>query len=118
MEKRLSEGEARLMEIIWSHEPLSSRALVELCGDGLGWKKSTTYTMLKRIGDKGLVRNENATVTSLVSREEARARESHAVVEQTFAGSLPSFLVAFLGSKKISKEEAEELKRMIDEHSK
>ncbi len=115
--KRLFEGEARFMDIIWDSEPVPSGKLVELCGEKLGWKKSTTYTMLKRLGEKGLVKNESSTVTALVSREEVRAAESSFVVEQTFAGSLPGFLVAFLGGKTISREEAEELKKMIDEHS-
>ena len=114
--KRLFEGEARFMDIIWDSEPVPSGKLVELCGEKLGWKKSTTYTMLKRLGEKGLVKNESSTVTALVSREEVRAAESSFVVEQTFAGSLPGFLVAFLGGKTISREEAEELKKMIDEH--
>lgn len=117
MEKRLSEGEFRIMEIIWDNEPLHSRKLTELCEEALGWKRSTTYTVLKRLGDKGMVKNVNTMVASLVSREEARQRESQAVVEGTFAGSLPSFLVSFMGSKTFSKEEAEELKQMIDEHS-
>lgn len=115
--KRLYEGEARFMDIIWDNEPVPSGRLVELCRDALGWKKSTTYTILKRLGEKGLVKNENSTVTALVSREEVQAAESTFVVEQTFAGSLPSFLVAFLGDKTISREEAEALKKMIDEHS-
>lgn len=115
--KRLYEGEARFMDIIWDNEPVPSGRLVELCRDALGWKKSTTYTILKRLGEKGLVKNENSTVTALVSREEVQAAESTFVVEQTFAGSLPGFLVAFLGDKTISREEAEALKKMIDEHS-
>lgn len=115
--KRLYEGEARFMDIIWDNEPVPSGRLVELCRDALGWKKSTTYTILKRLGEKGLVKNENSTVTALVSRKEVQAAESTFVVEQTFAGSLPGFLVAFLGDKTISREEAEALKKMIDEHS-
>ena len=114
--KRLFDGEARFMNIIWDSEPVSSGALVEKCLQTLGWKKSTTYTMLKRLADKGLVKNENAVVTALVSREQMRSTESEYVVEQTFSGSLPGFLVAFLGGKTISEEEAEELKRLIDAH--
>ncbi len=114
--KRLFDGELRLMHIIWDHEPVPSGRLVELCLEKLGWKKSTTYTMLKRLGDKGYVKNENAQVTALVSRREVQAAESEHVVEQTFSGSLPGFLVAFLGGKTISEEEAEELRRLIDAH--
>ena len=84
--------------------------------EALGWKKSTTYTMLKRLAEKGLVKNENAVVTSLVSREQVQSSESEYVVEQTFSGSLPGFLVAFLGNKTISDEEAEAIKRLIDAH--
>lgn len=114
--KRLHEGEARFMDIVWSSEPVPSGELVALCQKALGWKKSTTYTTIKRLCDKGLLRSEDSVVTALVSREEVQAAESSFVVEQTFAGSLPGFLVAFLGGKTMSKEEAEELKRMIDAH--
>ena len=114
--KRLFDGEARFMNIIWDSEPVSSGALVEKCAAALGWKKSTTYTMLKRLGEKGLVKNENAVVTALVTREQVQSSESAYVVEQTFSGSLPGFLVAFLGGRTISEEEAEELKKLIDAH--
>jgi len=114
--KRLFDGESRFMNIIWDNEPIPSGRLVELCAEKLGWKKSTTYTMLKRLGEKGFVKNESSTVTSTVTRGEVQAAESAMVVEQTFAGSLPGFLVSFLGGKTISDEEAEELKRLIDEH--
>jgi len=114
--KRLFDGEARFMNIIWDSEPVSSGALVEKCRDALGWKKSTTYTMLKRLAEKGLVRSENAVVTALVSREDVRSAESAYVVEQTFSGSLPGFLVAFLGGRTIPNAEAEELKALIDAH--
>ena len=113
---RLYDGEMRLMQIIWDHEPVPSGRLVELCLEHLGWKKSTTYTMVKRLGDKGYVKNENAVVTALVSRGEVLARESRHVVEQTFSGSLPGFLVAFLNGKTISSEEAEAIRRLIEEH--
>ena len=114
--KRLFDGEARFMNIIWDSEPVASGVLVEKCAGALGWKKSTTYTMLKRLADKGFVKNENAVVTALVSREEVKSAESAYVVDQTFSGSLPGFLVAFLGGKTISEAEAEELKRLIDAH--
>ena len=113
---RLTYGERRLMQLVWDHEPLPSGQLTEICLKELGWKKSTTYTMLKKLVDKGYVQNENATVTALVSRETARAEESRDVVETSFAGSLPSFLVSFLGSKKLSREETERLIRLIEEH--
>lgn len=114
--KRLCESDYRFMSVIWEHEPLTSTKLVELCGEKLGWKKSTTYTMLKKLCEKGLARNEDTVVTALVSREQVQAYESERFVEQTFAGSLPGFLVSFLEGRKISQEEAEQLKRLIDQH--
>ena len=114
--KRMFNGELRFLNIIWANEPVASGDLVRLCQQELGWKKSTTYTMLKRLADKGFLRNENAIVTSLVSRAEVQAAESESVVQQTFDGSLPGFLVAFLGGKTISSDEAEAIKRLIDEH--
>ncbi len=114
--KRLSYGEARFLDVIWENEPVSSGRLVELCRDLLGWKKSTTYTRLRILVEKGYVKNEESLVTALVSRSEVQAAESAYVVEQTFSGSLPGFLVSFLGGKTISAKEAEELKKLIDEH--
>ncbi len=113
---RLSYGESRFMDIIWESEPIPSGRLVELCRENLGWKKSTTYTRLRILVEKGYVRNEDSVVTALVSRAEVQASESAYVVEQTFSGSLPGFLVSFLGGKTISAKEAEELKKLIDEH--
>ncbi len=114
--KRLSFGESRFLELIWDNEPLPSGRLVELCREKLGWKKSTTYTRLRLLAEKGYVKNENTVVSSLVSREEVQSAESAYVVEQTFSGSLPGFLVSFLGGKTLSSREAEELKKLIDEH--
>ena len=114
--KRLSYGESRFMDIIWESEPVPSGRLVELCREKLGWKKSTTYTRLRILTEKGYVKNEESVVTALVSRAEIQASESTYVVEQTFSGSLPGFLVSFLGGKTISAKEAEELKKLIDEH--
>ncbi len=114
--KRLCESDYRFLSVIWDSAPVHSTRLVELCLSRLGWKKSTTYTMLRKLCEKGLVRNEDSLVTPLVSRDEVQAAESEIFVEQTFSGSLPGFLVAFLGGKTISDEEAEELKRLIDMH--
>ncbi len=111
---RLCESDYRFMSLIWEHEPVNSTELVRLCAAELGWKKSTTYTMLRKLADKGLVENENATVRTLVPREEIQRNESRKFVEQTFSGSLPGFLVSFYGGKRISDAEAEELKRLID----
>lgn len=115
-EIRLCESDFRFMTVIWNNEPVASGALVELCARELGWKKSTTYTMLKKLCGKGFAKNENATVTSLIPRERVQKAESHRIVDHAFEGSLPGFLVAFLGGKTISEKEAEELKRLIDEH--
>jgi len=95
--------EARFADLIWKYEPLSSRALVALCGEELGWKKSTTYTVLKRLCDKGIFQNENGTVTSRMTKEEYAAAQSEKFVEDTFGGSLPAFLAAFTKRKKLSK---------------
>lgn len=113
---QLCDSEYRFMEVVWDSAPVGSGRLVELCAQRLGWKKSTTYTVLKKLCGKGLVRNENATVTVLVPREEVAAAESAAFVDRTFGGSLPGFVAAFLGEKRLSDQEAEELKRLIDAH--
>lgn len=114
--KRLSYGESRFLEVIWESEPVPSGKLVELCREKLGWQKSTTYTRLRLLAEKGYVKNEDSVVTALLTREEVQAAESSYVVEQTFSGSLPGFLVSFLGNRKLSEREAEELKKLIDEY--
>ena len=112
---RLGEIEKRFADIIWSKEPLSSRELVELCAEELNWKKSTTYTVLKRVCERGLFQNVDGEVTSLVSREEFYALQSERFVEETFSGSLPGFLAAFTTRKKLSDKEIAELERIIKE---
>lgn len=114
--KRLCESDYRFMSVIWDNEPLGSTQLVNLCLKQLGWKKSTTYTMLKKVCEKGLAQNQNTVVTSLVPREQVQAAESTTFVNQTFGGSLPSFMVSFLGNRTISEQEAQELKDLIDQH--
>lgn len=104
------------MCVIWDNEPLASGELVKLCSEKFDWKKSTTYTMLKKMCDKGFAKNDGSTVTSLVAKDRVQAFASEHFVEQTFGGSLPNFLVSFLGGKKISEKEAEELKKLIDSH--
>lgn len=115
-EKLLCESDHRFMSIIWENEPLSSAELARLCFDEFGWKKSTSYTMLKRLEGKGLAKNENTVVTSLVPRSEINERESRSFVNKSFGGSLPGFLVSFLGNKKLSKSEADELMKLIEDH--
>ena len=105
--------EARFADLIWKYEPLSSRALVALCVDVLGWKKSTTSTVLKRLCDKGIFQNENGTVTSRMTKEEYAAAQSEKFLEDTFGGSLPAFLAAFTKRKKLSETELAEVQDII-----
>jgi predicted transcriptional regulator len=113
---KLAESEERFAELIWQNEPIGSGDLVKLSEKEMNWKKSTTYTVLKKLCEKGIFKNENAVVTSLISRDEYYAKQSIWFVEDTFGGSLPKFLTAFISGKKISRQQAEELKRLIDEH--
>lgn len=113
---KLCESDYRFMTVVWDNEPVASGQLVQLCQEKLGWKKATTYTTLKKLSEKGFAQNVDTVVTSLVTREDVQAYASEHFVEHTFRGSLPQFLVSFLGDKTISAEEAAELKRLIDEH--
>lgn len=113
-EYRLGEVESVFADIIWSNEPLTSRSLADLAGERLSWKRTTTYTVLKRLCDRGLFQNEGGTVTSLVSRKEFYAMQSEKFVEESFSGSLPAFLAAFGSRKKLSDAEIDELQRLID----
>ena len=112
-ERKLGPVELRFAELIWENAPISSGELVKLCARELEWKKSTTYTVIKRLTERGVVKTENAVVTALVSRDEVQRAESRAFVERNFSGSLPGFLNAFVGGRGLSAEEAEELRRMI-----
>ena len=111
---KIFDSELRFCEILWSHEPVKSSELVRLCAEELGWKKSTTYTVIKRLAERGVVHTENAVVTALVRREDVQSAESRAFVERNFSGSLPGFLNAFVGGKGLTAAEADELRRMID----
>ena len=110
---RLGVIETRFAEIIWKNEPLSSSALVKLCEQELSWKKSTTYTVLKKLCNRGFFQNQDGMVTSLISKEEFHGMQSEQFVEETFDGSLPAFLAAFSRRKKLSEEEIEELQKLI-----
>ncbi len=112
-EYRLGEIEARFADLIWKHEPLTSGELVKLAEKELTWKKSTTYTVLRRLCERGIFRNEEGKVTSLISREEFYAAQSEEFIEETFSGSLPAFLAAFSHKKKLSEDEIAALERMI-----
>lgn len=115
MEKiKLGLVEAHFADIVWQHEPLSSRELVELCKKELNWQRTTTYTVLKKLCEKGLFQNEDRTVSALISREEFYAIQSERFVEETFEGSLPTFIAAFTTRKNLTAEELTEIRRMID----
>lgn len=113
---KLTESEEKFAELIWQNEPIASGDLVKLSEKDMNWKKSTTYTVLKKLCEKGIFENENAIVSSLINKDEYCAKQSIRFVEDTFGGSLPKFLTAFIGAKKLSKHQAEELKKLIDEH--
>ena len=108
--------EKRFAELIWENEPLSSGSLVLLAQKTLGWKKSTTYTVLRRLCQRGILQNQNSTVSSLISREEFHALQSEKFVEDAFSGSLPGFLAAFTSHKKLSEEEIRALEELIAQH--
>lgn len=116
MELRLCESDFRFMCVVWENEPVSSHDLVLKCNEHLGWKKSTTYTVLKKMSEKGFAKNEGSVITSLVAKNDVQKYESNRVVNTSFDGSLPSFLASFFGGKKISEDEAQELKRLIDNY--
>lgn len=115
-EYTLGTAEARFADIIWKREPLSSSELSKLSEAELGWKKTTSFTVLKRLCNKGLFQNEKGTVTSLVSRDEFYARQSERFVEENFDGSLPAFIAAFTKNKSLSPAEVAELRRLVDEY--
>jgi BlaI family penicillinase repressor len=112
---KLFDAEHKFVSLIWENEPMNSTELVKLCLEKLGWKKSTTYTVLRKLCDRGILQNQDAIVTALIKREEAQKYESEALIEKAFDGSLPQFLTAFLGGNKITEKEAEQLKRIIEE---
>ena len=112
---RLTNAEARLAELLWDKAPVASMEMVRLAEQAFGWKKSTTFTNLKFLIGKGLARNENSCVTMLYTRDEIIAEQSCRYVDDTFGGSLPMFIAAYTSSRKLSPEQAAELKRLIDE---
>jgi predicted transcriptional regulator len=114
---KLADADLRLLNIIWEHEPINSTELVKLAQDALGWKKSTTYTILKRLIERGAAENTGATVTSLAARSAVQLRESRELLDKLYGGSLKLLLVNFLDDGKLSQSEAEELKRIIDERT-
>ena len=111
---KIFESEYRFCLILWDHEPVNSTKLVELCKEQLGWSKATTYTVIRRLSERGVLVNENTIVRSLISKEQAQTSRVEELVEQTFGGSIPAFIAAFGRSGKLSREEAAQLRAMID----
>lgn len=111
---KIHEGEYRFCLIMWEHEPVTAAELVKLCQEELGWKRTTTYTVMKRLGEKGVLCNDDGTVTALISKEEAQDYEIGELVEKKFEGSLPAFVAAFTRRQNLSEEELDEVQRMID----
>lgn len=114
---KLAEAEAKFAEIIWANEPITSPELVKICEKEMNWKKSTTYTVLKKLCEKGIFKNENAVVSARLGREEFYGMQSRRYVEDVFEGSLPRFLTAFCGGRKLSEREVEEMRKFIDENT-
>ena len=117
MQYTIFESEYRFLSILWDAEPISSPELVEICLEKLGWKKSTTYTVIKKLKEKKLVESRDTIVTSLVAREQVIRQESNIFLEKNFGGSVPDLFATFLKDRKITREEAEKLKKMIEEAS-
>lgn len=117
MEYKISESESRFMNILWEIEPIPSPELVKECHNRLGWKKSTTYTVIKNLAEKGIVKSENTIVSALVSKEQVMKQESQSFLEKTFGGNIPSLFAAFLEDRRLTKEEAKAIKKMIEEAS-
>ena len=111
---KIHESEYRFCLIIWEHEPVTAVALVKLCQEQLGWKRTTTYTVIKRLGERGVLKNANGTISSLVSKDEAQAYEIGELVEKKFEGSLPAFIAAFTNHQDMSEEDLDAVQRMID----
>ena len=114
-ELKLHESEYRFMELIWEAQPVRSMDMARLAAYELGWKKSTSYTVLKKLAVRGFVKNEEAVVTALVQREEVQRFESETLVDRSFGGSLPAFLTAFLKDRKLTRRDVDEIQKMIEE---
>ena len=115
---KVFESEYRFCLILWEHEPIKSKELVRLCQEQLGWKATTTYTVIKRLSERGVVKNENTIVTSLISKDQAQQAEIDQLVEKTFEGSLPAFLAAFTRRRQLSDREIDAMQAMIDAYRK
>lgn len=113
---KIFESEYRFCQILWAHEPIKSTELAKLCHEKLGWSKTTTYTVIKRLCDRGAIRNENTIVSSLVSQDEVQAAEIDELLEKKFGGSLPAFVAAFTRHQKLSREDVGAVQAMIDRY--
>lgn len=111
---KLFDAEFKFMNIVWENEPIHSKKLSEICYERLGWKRPTTYTVIRKLAERGFVKNENATVTALVTREQVQQYEADTLLDKAFDGSIPSFIATFLKGKTLTEEEARNLQRMIE----
>ena len=111
---KIFESEYRFCLILWENEPISSRDLSELCKERLGWSKTTTYPVIKRLSDRGVLKNENTVVTSLISKDEAQISEIDELMEKKFEGSIPAFIAAFAKSRRLSEKDIEEINKIIE----
>ena len=111
---KIFESEYRFCLLLWEHEPVNSTKLVGLCKEHLGWSKATTYTVIRRLSERGVLKNENTIVSSLISKEEAQKSRLEEMVEETFEGSMPAFIAAFSKTKKLTRQEVDQLKALID----
>jgi len=111
---KIHESEYRFCLIMWEHEPVTAVELVKLCQEQLGWKRTTTYTVIKRLGERGILNNNNGTITSLISKDDAQQSEIDELVEKKFEGSLPAFIAAFTKGQELSEKELDEVQNMID----
>ena len=114
MDFELGVVQERFADIVWAHEPIGSGELVKLCEKKLNWKKPTTYTVLRKLCEKGLLQNKDGIVTSLISKESFYSAKSEQIVEESFEGSLPAFVAAFISRKNLTQKEADEIQKMID----
>lgn len=113
---RLAMVEARFADIVWENAPLSTKELITLCAEALNWKRTTTYTVLKKLCERGIFKMEDSMVTVLIDKEEFRSRQSENFVQDNFSGSLPAFLAAFSARKKLSQEEIKQVREMLDSY--
>jgi len=111
---KLFDAEYKFMCIVWEHEPVNSTELTRICEKALGWKKPTTYSMIKKLSERGIMKNEKATVTTLIAKEQVQKYEANVFIDRVFDGSVPSFITSFLKDKALSANEAQEIKNMID----